>query len=663
MGATTPGRYTRKEGELPLPLWTPSPNRISTSNLEKFRQAVEVYIRRELPDYASLHAWSIGDIGDFWSFYAGYAGIAFFDEPRFITNGDPMPNTRWFGGATLNYAQALLYPPGVKGSDAAVVSVVEGGAEQVTTFADLRRQVAQVQVALRSEGVEIGDRVAAFATNTTETVVLFLACASLGAVFSSCSPDFGPESALARFGQIKPKLLFVSEAYFYGGHFFDTSRQCAVLAASLGVTKVISLPYLSETWETSSGAVAWSSWLESGECELEFLQLPFDHPLYILFSSGTTGLPKAIVHRAGGVLITHHKEHHLHNDISGGDRILYFSTCGWMMWNWLVSGLAQGATIFLYEGSPAYPDLGVLWRLAQRYQMTYFGVSARFLHGMAAQGVSPKSDVDLDDLRTIASTGSPLSPAGFRYVYEHIKADVHLASIAGGTDVVGCFMAGVPTLPVFAGQIQGPTLGVDLVALNNHGQVVIGEPGELVIRQPMPSMPLKFWDDPNGGKYRRAYFTDFAGLWQHGDLIELTTEQGIVVYGRSDATLNPGGVRIGTAEVYRPLESLPEIVEAAAVGRKVKDDEDIWLFVVLKQGVNLDSGLKERICHVIRVGASPRHVPKRFFQIDELPRTQSGKLMEIAVAQLVNGAEITNLSAVANPGALDHIADQIQKIY
>ena len=650
-----------KGGEHPGLLWAPSPRRISATNLEKFRRVAEVYAGKELPDYASLHAWSIENVNDFWSFYSGYSGITFSSQPRCITSGDPMPNTRWFEGATLNYAQALLYPSGVKDTDTAVVSVVETGVESATTFAELRRLVAQAQVALRREGVGKGDRVAAFATNTTETLVLFLASASLGVVFSSCSPDFGAEAALARFGQIKPKLLFVSEGYYYGGRFFDTSQQCAALGASLGITSVISLPYLNDRWKPSPGTVTWSSWLEGDEHQLEFIQLPFDHPLYILFSSGTTGLPKAMVHRAGGVLITHHKEHHLHNDIRCGDRVFYFSTCGWMMWNWLVSGLAQGATIVLYEGSPAYPDSGVLWRLAERQRLTFLGVSARFLHSLAAQNLSPKSYVNLADLRTIASTGSPLSPSGFRYVYEHVKTDVHLASIAGGTDVVGCFMAGVPISPVFAGQIQGPTLGVDLVALNNRGELVIGEPGELVIRQPMPSMPLNFWDDPNGRKYRNAYFTIFEGLWRHGDLIELTSNQGIVVYGRSDATLNPSGVRIGTAEVYRPLESIPEIVDVAAVGRQVGDDEDIWLFVVLKEGLKIDSSLEKRIRRVIRMAASPRHVPKRFFQIDDLPRTQSGKLMEIAIGQLVNGIKITNLSVVANPEALDQIADQIQK--
>jgi acetoacetyl-CoA synthetase len=570
-----------------------------------------------------------------------------------------MPKTRWFDGATLNYAQALLYPTGVRDADAAVVSIVETGVELSTSFADLRGQVARAQNALRREGVQIGDRVAAFATNTTETLVLFLACASLGAIFSSCSPDFGAEAALARFGQIKPKLLFVSERYFYGGRLFDTRSQCAALATALGPINMIALPYLGEIWEPSAGAVPWSTWIEPSGNEPEFAQLPFDHPLYILYSSGTTGPPKAMVHRAGGVLLTHHKEQHLHNDICRGDVVLYFSTCGWMMWNWLVSGLAQGATILLYEGSPAYPDSGVLWRLAERHRVTYFGASARFLHSLAAQGASPRSDVNLSSLRTIASTGAPLTPAGFRYVYDQVKADVHLASIAGGTDIVGCFMAGVPTLPVFAGQIQGPTLGVDLVVLNDLGEIVVGEPGELVIRQPMPSMPIEFWDDPEGERYRKAYFTVFEGFWRHGDLIELTTEGGIVVYGRSDATLNPGGVRIGTAEVYRPLESLSAVVEAAAVGRQVDRDEVIWLFVVLKEGVKIDPNLEERIRGVIRMSASPRHVPKRVFQVSDLPRTQSGKVMEIAITQLVNGGDVPNLSAVANPEALDEIVRQI----
>ena len=637
------------------PLWTPSSDRVAAANLTAFRRATEAHTGRWLPDYPALHAWSVEHSAAFWGFYAEYSRLPLKTEPTRILGDEPMPQTRWFAGATLNYAEALLYPPGVRGDEPALFGVTEAGAERSLSFAELRREVARAQAALRRDGVGRGDRVAAFATNTAETLILLLACASLGVLFSSCSPDFGAAAAGARFGQIGPKLLFVSEHYRYGGKVFDTRGVVAALAEELKPGRVVALPYPGEVWESSPGTVPWSEWVEPADGEPDFEPLPFDHPLYILYSSGTTGLPKAMVHRAGGALLTHHKEQHLHSDIRAGDVVLYFSTCGWMMWNWLVSCLAQGAAIVLYEGSPVQPDLGVLWRLAERFGITYFGTGARFLHCLVAQDIVPRDTVDLSALRTIASTGSPLSPTGFRYVYERVKGDVHLASISGGTDIVGCFMAGVPTQPVYAGQIQGPALGVDLAAFGSRGEPVFGEPGELVCRRPLPSMPLAFWNDPTGERYREAYFAVYEGVWRHGDLIEITPQGGIVVYGRSDATLNPGGVRIGTAEIYRPLEGLPEVVEAAAIGNRRGDDEEIWLFVVLAEGSVLDASLEERIRGAIRTGASPRHVPRRVLQVDELPRTRSDKVMEIAISQVVNGQDVPNRSVMANPEALEAI--------
>ena len=645
------------------PLWTPSEKQVKASNLIDFMQFVSRCAGRDVPDYTALHAWSVENVAAFWALYAAYADINFTSGPKQIMSDDPMPKTKWFEGATLNYAEALLFPPGLASSDQpAIIAATETGAEQVLSYAELRQEVARCAAALKREGVGKGDRVSAFATNTPETFVTLLACASLGAVFSSCSPDFGLDAARARFGQVQPKLLFASPFYFYGGKRFDTLETVQKLAEALNVGRTVLLPYPGEAAPERGGElVGWDGWLEPDPPELTFTPLPFDHPLYILFSSGTTGLPKAIVHRAGGALLKHHVEERLHCDIKPGDRVFYFSTCGWMMWNWLVSALAQAATVVLFEGSPGHPDLNVLWRLAEKHEITFFGTSARFIHTLHAEGISPKETADLSALRTVASTGSPLSPTGFSYVYDRIKADVHLASISGGTDIVGCFMLGVPTRAVYSGQIQAPALGVDLVSLDEAGEPAIGEPGELVCRQPLTSMPLKFWNDPEYERYEDAYFAKYPGQWRHGDLIEITEQGGIIIYGRSDATLNPGGVRIGTAEVYRPLESIPEIVEACAVGKKEDGDEVIWLFVVLHEGETLTDDLTGRIKTKLRNEASPRHTPKRVFQVAQLPRTRSGKLVEVAVSRLVNGREVPNREVMANPEALEEVEEAVRR--
>ncbi|MDZ7705134.1 MAG: acetoacetate--CoA ligase [Trueperaceae bacterium] len=639
------------------PLWTPSPERVAATSLDAFRRDAEAEAGRSLPDYHALHAWSVADPETFWRFYAEYVKLPLRTPPREIMSVEPMPYTAWFEGATLNYAEALLYPPGVTDGQTAIIAVDETGLERQLSYLDLRQEVARCAAALRRSGVEEGDRVAAYACNTPETVTVLLACASLGAVFSSCSPDFGFEAAFARFGQIAPKVLVAYDGYAYNGKRFSTLETVEKLAREIeGLEHTVIIPY-HDTDDTSysDAFVSWRDWLGPDPAELSFTPLPFDHPLYILYSSGTTGLPKAMVHRAGGALITHHKEHFLHSDVKPGDVVFYFTTCGWMMWNWLVSGLALGATIVLYEGSPTQPDIGATWRLAAKHKLTFFGTSARFLHSCKDAGLTPR-DHDLSALKTIASTGSPLSPAGFRWVYDAVKPDVHLASISGGTDIVSCFMLGVPTLPVYPGQIQGPGLGVDLAAFDDDGRPVTGEPGELVCRKPTPSMPLRFWNDPDFSRYQEAFFGVYPGVWRHGDLIEITEQGGIVVYGRSDATLNPGGVRIGTAEIYRPLELLPEVSEAAAVGKKQDGDEVVWLFVVLKPEVTLDDGLRKTIRDQIRRLASPRHVPKQIFQVTQLPRTRSGKTTEIAISKLVNGQEVKNRQVMANPEALDEIA-------
>ncbi|MGH9161135.1 MAG: acetoacetate--CoA ligase [Vicinamibacteraceae bacterium] len=645
---------------MPAPLWTPSPERIAQAEMTRFRRFVERRHGRSLPSYAALHAWSIEDIARFWREYAAFTAIRFATSPQRITSGDPMPHTRWFEGATLNYAQALLEPASQPpASSVAIVATDETGHARQLSWADVRREVARAAAALRREGIGRGDRVAAYISNVPEAVILLLACASIGAVFSASSPDFGIDAAFARFHQIEPTLIVASDGYMYGGKRHETLPVVQELAGRISPPGgVVLLPRPDE--RPRAGWRAWEAWLAPDAGAPTFEPLPFDHPLYVLYSSGTTGLPKAIVHRTGGVLLTHDKELRLHSDVKPGDVLFYFTTCGWMMWNWLVSALAQGATIVLFEGSPSYPSLEPLWKLADRIGITHFGTSARFIHTCKAAGLRPGEIARLDSVRTVLSTGSPLSASGFEWVYEAVKRDVHLASVSGGTDIVGCFMLGVPIEPVYAGQIQGPGLAIDLACYDEAGRPLVGQAGELVCRQPSPSMPLMFWNDPGFARYKAAYFEQFPGVWRHGDLIEITRENGIVVYGRSDATLNPGGVRIGTAEIYRPLEGIPQVVEALAAGKKDDDDEVVWLFVVLQPGVTLDAQLTERIRAAIRTKASPRHAPKRIFQVSQLPRTRSGKTMEIAVARSINGHAVPNLEAMANPEALDEIGRAVK---
>ena len=643
------------------PLWTPSPERCQASAMEAFRRAVEAKHGQSLPDYDALHAWSVAQPAEFWRSYADFAGLHMLRNAPQVMSDDPMPHTRWFDGVTLNYAEQMLFPADLEDDHAdAIIAVTETGHNRRYNYQQLRQEVQRCAAALEAAGVGTGDRVAAYVGNVAETVVLMLACASRGAIFSSCSPDFGEKAALARFGQIEPSVLVASDSYFYGGKRFETVESVLQLSRDIpSVHTTVFIPYPGEA-AVRSDVLIWQDWLEDApKRPLHFEALPFDHPLYILYSSGTTGLPKAIVHRAGGALLSHHKEHRLHCDIRPDDSVLYFTTCGWMMWNWLVSVLAQGARIVLYEGSPSHPSLERLWQLVEELQLSFFGTSARFIHGCKDAGMRPSELADLSALRCIASTGSPLSPAGFAWVYEAVKADLHLASISGGTDIVSCFMLGNPTLPVYEGQIQSPGLGVDLVAYNDAGQAVSQEPGELICRQPLPSMPLKFWNDPDFSRYHGAYFDTFPGVWRHGDLIEITAQGGVIVYGRSDATLNPGGVRIGTAELYRPLEEMEEVLEAAAVSKRQDGDEVIWLFVVLRAGVNLDEALEKRIRSTLRQQASPRHVPKTILQVPALPRTRSGKMMEIAVARLINGQSVPNREVIANPEALDAIAEVV----
>lgn len=642
------------------PLWQPSDSHLALNEMGAFRRRVNQRFKLKLSDYWELHRWSTENSRDFWAFLLEDSNIPYEGalEPTF--SDDAMPHTRWFENIRLNYAQGVLFPHGISPYEDAIIALTETGSKRVLSYGELREAVAACAASLRAAGVEKGDRVVAYIGNVPEAVVTLLACASIGAIFSSGSPDFGFETAKARFGQVEPKFLFASSCYFYNGKRYETLEVAQQLAEAIpSIEQIVVVPYPDDDVDLAAhdlpeNTALWQDFLTK-DAPLHFEMLPFDHPIYILFSSGTTGLPKAIVHRAGGAFLTHYKEQRLHSNIQKGNRVFYFTTCGWMMWNWLVSALTQGCEIVLYEGSPAYPDLTTLWKWSDELQLSFFGTSAGFIHACRNQEVVPRDFSDVSKLKTVASTGSPLSPEGFAWVYEAVKEDVHLASICGGTDIAGCFMLGVPSLPVYAGEIQAAGLGVDIVAFSEDGQVLQNEAGELVCRQPLPSMPLKFWNDAKGQRYQDSYFAYYPGIWRHGDLIEFSPHGGVIVHGRSDATLNPGGVRIGTAEIYRPLEAIPAITAAIAVGKKIEGDEVIWLFVSLQEGESLTEELQKTIKTTLRSQASPRHSPKQIFAVADLPRTRSGKLSEIAVSRIINGRDISNHSALANPEALDYI--------
>lgn len=659
------------------PLWTPAPERVRATHLYAFAQEVERTGRAKVLhgsaalDYSALHSWSVSHPERFWPLVWRYAKVIASERPGRepwdqvvvgldrMAPPDPVLGPRWFVGARLNFAENLLRRDD---SAEAVVSWNERGRRESVTFAELRAAVAAVGQALRREGVSPGDRVAGYLPNVIETVVAMLAAASIGAIWSSCSPDFGVRGVLDRFGQIEPKVLFASDGYLYGGREIDVLPRVREIASRLeGLRRVVLVPYLGRKptieWES---AVPWSEWV-GGDGPVatapEFARLEFDHPLYILYSSGTTGLPKCMVHGAGGTLLQHLKEHQLQCDIRAGDRVFYYTTCGWMMWNWLVSALASGATIVLYDGSPFWPRPDFLWEIAERERMTHFGTSARYLAAAEKAGVEPRARYDLDALRAVLSTGSPLAPAGFDYVYRAVKEDVCLSSISGGTDIVSCFVGGNPAGPVWRGEIQAPGLGMAVDVFDERGRPLRDGPGELVCTRPFPSMPVRFWNDPDGSLYQKAYFARFPGVWRHGDWAEWTPHGGIVISGRSDATLNPGGVRIGTAEIYRVVEGLPEVLESVAIGQEVGDerghDVRIVLFVRLREGLRLDDRLRERIRHEIRENTSPHHVPKVIVQVSDIPRTISGKISEVAVREVVHGRPVKNVEALANPEALE----------
>ncbi len=640
------------------PLWVPSRDRIEHARITAFRREAEARCGHRLPDYASLHRYSVEHLESFWPLLWGFCGVLGDQGTRVVVDADTMPGARFFPDARVNFAQNVLRHPDDR---PAILFWGESRVRRSLTRAELTTAVAHCAQGLRAAGVGPGDRVAAYLPNLPETVIAALASASLGAIWSSCSPDFGVQGVLDRFGQIRPKVLFSADGYHYGGCEHDTlTRLAAVVAGLPSVERTVVVPYVSDDPDLRAlpGALLWDDFCSADSGAPHFEPLPFNHPLYILYSSGTTGVPKCIVHGAGGTLLQHLKEHQLHCDIRRGDRVFYYTTCSWMMWNWLVTALASEATILLYDGSPFYPDGRVLFDMADATGMTLFGTSAKFLASVEKAGLTPDQTHRLHAMRTITSTGSPLSPASFEFVYRHVKADVHLCSMSGGTDIISCFVGGDPAGPVWRGEIQAPVLGMGVDILDERGQPVRGEPGELVCRRPFPSMPLEFWDDASGEKYRSAYFTKYPGLWCHGDWVAFTEHGGIVIYGRSDAVLNPGGVRIGTSEIYRVVEGLDEVLEALVVGQRWEDDERVVLFVRLQEGATLDEALVVRIKDEIRRHATPRHVPARIVQVRDIPRTKSGKIVELAVRDVIHGRTVKNRESLANPEALEEFRDR-----
>ncbi|MDR2239947.1 MAG: acetoacetate--CoA ligase [Zoogloeaceae bacterium] len=650
------------------PLWKPSRRRIDAARLTVFTRLAARRWNAAFADYAALHRWSVTQPEQFWTTLWDFAGVrAAKRGARALLDADRMPGAAWFPDARLNFAENLLRGGGDCDDGDALVFWGEDKVRARVSHAELYRAVAQTAAALRAMGVRKGDRVAAYLPNLPAAVVAMLASASIGAIFSSASPDFGVQGVLDRFGQIAPKVLFACDGYWHNGRALDCLGKVAEIAARLpALERVVIVPYAGggDSGGDSGGiaairrGVTLAAFLapHANEKTIRFEPLPFAHPLYILYSSGTTGAPKCIVHGAGGTLLQHLKEHQLHGDVKPGDRLFYFTTCGWMMWNWLVSGLASGATLLLYDGSPFAGRGNILFDYAEAEGMTHFGTSAKFIDAIAKINLAPAKTHNLEKLRVIFSTGSPLAAEAFGYVYANIKRDAQLASISGGTDIVSCFVLGNPAGPVWRGEIQCRGLGMAVEVFDNAGRPVPparGIKGELVCTRPFPSMPVGFWNDADGEKYRAAYFGTYPGVWRHGDFIEETGHGGFIIHGRSDATLNPGGVRIGTAEIYRQVEKLDEVLESLVIGQEWKQDTRIVLFVKLRESLTLDDALAKRIKEIIRRNATPRHVPEKILQVGDIPRTKSNKIVELAVRDVVRGEPVKNIEALANPEALE----------
>ena len=641
------------------PLWTPESDDLKTAPMTAFLRAASERSGGAIDDFDTLHPWSVVDPAAFWDLVWDHAGVIGEKGHRILIDGDLMPGASFFPDARLNFAENLLRQTG--GGDALVFRGEDKVARRMS-WDELRALVSRLQQAMAAAGVGAGDRVAAMMPNMPESIAAMLAAASLGAIWSSCSPDFGERGVLDRFGQIEPKLFITCDGYWYNGKQIEVADKLKAIADKLtSAETVVVVSYLDKADDVAAHvprAVSLDAFVAPfAAAELVFERLPFSHPLYILFSSGTTGIPKCIVHGAGGTLLQHLKEHQLHCGLRPCDKLFYFTTCGWMMWNWLASGLASGATLLLYDGSPFYPDGNVLFDFAEAEGMTLFGTSAKFIDAVRKAGLRPRDSHDLSALRMMTSTGSPLAPENFEFVYEAIKGDLHLASISGGTDIVACFVLGIPDKPVWKGEIQGPGLGMAVDVWDEAGHPVRRQKGELVCTKPFPSMPVRFWNDPDGGKYHSAYFDRFGNVWCHGDFAEWAEHGGIIIHGRSDATLNPGGVRIGTAEIYNQVEQMPEVAEALAIGQDWDNDVRVVLFVRLADGVSLTEDIEKAIRTRIRNGASPRHVPARIVAVADIPRTKSGKITELAVRDIVHGREVKNREALANPEALELFRD------
>ena len=629
-------------------MWNPSEERKNSALITDFINQLPL----NFDSYFDLHKWSIDNLEEFWSEFWKFSGIKYSKTYDSILDNPVMPGAKWFVGSELNYAQNLL-----SGSpnQLAIISTGENRSDQKYTFKDLNTAVSKAQAGLESLGVKKGSRVAAFVPNCVESIILMLATTSCGAIWTSCSPDFGSQGVIDRFSQVEPAILIVSNGYSYNGKIFPLDKKINGVIESIdSIQNIVCIDFVEVSCNLNhSSVISYDNLLSNDSYTPNFVQVPFDHPLYIMYSSGTTGPPKSIVHGTGGTLIQHLKEHQLQCDIQAGkDRLFWFTTCGWMMWNWLVSALASGATIVLYDGSPSYPNLGSLWDVAERTKVTHFGTSPKFLSACNNAGLIPRDVSDLTRLKSVLSTGSPLVSEQYDWVYDNIKSNVLLSSISGGTDILGCFLAGSPILPVHRGEIQCAQLGMDVQSWNEAGESIIGESGELVCVKPFPSMPIHFWNDHSNQKYVSAYFEKFRNVWTHGDYVEMTENGGAIISGRSDTTLNPGGVRIGTAEIYRSVENISEISDAIIVGKPSNDDVELVLCVKLNEGSVLDENLIDQIKALIRMKNTPRHVPKYVFEVADIPYTISGKKVEKAVLSTIIGEKIKNKDALANPESL-----------
>ncbi|MEW6136699.1 MAG: acetoacetate--CoA ligase [Thermodesulfobacteriota bacterium] len=641
------------------PLWVPSEERRRNANITRFIDTINGKFSLDISDYHGLWRWSIENREDFWASVWDFGNIiASQPYSKVLEDSPTMIGAKWFEGARLNFAENLLR---FRDDRTALVFKGEGQVPVRMTYAQLYDEVSQVANALRDAGVVTGDRVAGYVPNMIQSVVAMLAATSIGAIWSSCSPDFGIKGVLDRFGQIEPKILFTANGYRYNGKAHDSLERIAGIIRELpSINQIVVIPYTEERADLKGlpKAIHYQDFISKAPAgEIRFEQLPFNHPVYIMYSSGTTGLPKCMVHGAGGTLIQHLKELVLHCDLKREDNIYYFTTCGWMMWNWLVSSLAVGATILLYDGSPFYPEAGAMFQFAEDEKMTIFGTSARYIAAVEKEGLRPKEQFDLSSLKTMCSTGSPLSEESFRFVYREIKEDIDLASISGGTDIISCFALGCPILPVYEGELQCRGLGMAVESFGPDGKPVRGEQGELVCVKTFPSQPIYFWNDPDNSKYKAAYFSVFENVWHHGDYIEITEHEGVKIFGRSDATLNPSGVRIGTAEIYRVVEAMDEISDSIVVGQDWEGDVRVILFVKLAAGAELSDDLVKKIKRNIRENTTPRHVPAKILPIADIPVTLNGKKVELAVRNVIEGRPVTNKDALANPEALDLYAN------